>query len=78
MYHKHKCGLLVPLLLLILIDFIAFEHIIDKFTFVDVSTQTELFVFVFSLTLTYYYLYKQHQNIRAYLKWLKQLFKGGK
>lgn len=78
MYHKHECASLVPLLFLILIDFIAFEHIIDKFTFVDVSTQTELLVFVFSLTLTYYYLCKQHHNIRAYLKWLKQFFKGEK
>ena len=78
LYHKHKCGSFVPLLFLILIDFIAFEHIIDSFAFINVSTQTEILVFVLSLALTYYYLCKQHQNIRAYCKWLKQLFKGEK
>lgn len=78
LYHKHKCGSLVPLLLLIIVDFIAFEQIIDTFALIDVSTQTEFLIFIFSLTMTYYYLCKQHYNIRAYWKWLKQLFKGGK
>lgn len=78
LYHKHKCGSLVPLLLLIIVDFIAFEQIIDTFALIDVSTQTELLIFIFSLTMTYYYLCKQHYNIRAYIKWFKHLFKGGK
>lgn len=78
LYHKHKCGSLVPLLLLIVIDIIAFEHITDDFVVVKVSTTTELLVFTVSLTMTYYYLYKQHYNVRAYLKWFKNLFKGGK
>mgnify|MGYP006986376820 FL=1 len=78
LYHKHKCSSLIPLLLLIIIDFIAFEHIVDVFSFVDLSTQNELFVFIFSLTLTYYYLCKHHSNIRAYYKWLKHKIKGEK
>lgn len=78
LYHEHKCSSLIPLLLLVLIDFVAFEQILDNLAFIDVSTQTELWVFICSLTLTYYYVCKQHSNIRAYWKWFKQLFKGAK
>lgn len=77
-YRKHKCGSLVPLLLLIVINIMAFEQIIGVFTFVNASKREEVLVFVFSLILTHYYLYKQHSNIRAYFKWLKNLFKGKK
>jgi hypothetical protein len=78
LYHKHKCGSLVPLILLICIDVLAFEHITDDFVVFTASTTTELLVFTFSLTMTYYYLYKQHYNVRAYLKWFRNLFKGAK
>ena len=76
LYNKHKCGLIVPLILLIFIDVLAFEHITGDFVLFSVSAKTELLVFTVSLTMTYYYLYKQHYNIRAYLKWFKNLFKG--
>lgn len=77
-YRKHKCALLIPLLLLIVIDVIAFEHITDDIAMIAISTTMELWIFIVSLSLTYYYIYKHHQNIRAYYCYLKRLFKGGK
>lgn len=78
LYDKHKCGLLVPLLLLIAVDVLAFVHITDDITLFVISTKTELFIYTFSLTMTYYYLYKNNANIRFYVMGFVSLFKGKK
>lgn len=78
LYDKHKCGLLVPLLLLIAVDVLAFVHITDDIVLFAISIKTELFIFTFSLTMTYYYLYKNNANIRLCVMWFVSLFKGKK
>ena len=78
LYDKHKCCLLVPLLVLIAVDVLAFVHITDDIVIFAISTKTELLIFTFSLTITYYYLYKSNANIRFYVMWFVNLFKGKK
>ena len=75
LYKKHKCSLMLPLFLLIIIDIIAFEHIVDDITVVNISTRTELIIFTISMFLTCYYIFKQHQNIREYCRIVKGWFK---
>lgn len=76
LYKAHKCGLLIPLLLLIGIDILAFIHITGDLVLYEMTTRTELLIFTISLTLTYYYICKNNLNINIYLKWLTNTIKG--
>ena len=75
LYKKHRCSLMLPLVLLVAIDVMAFEHIIDDIIVVNVSTRIELIIFTISMFLTFYYIFKQHQNIRDYCRIMKITFK---
>lgn len=71
-YHKHKCGVLIPLFLLILVDILAFLLVTDDISVLVANIRTELLIFTFTLTLTYYYLFKNANNIRQYFNWFKR------
>ena len=78
LYQKHKCNVILPLLLLIMVDIIAFLHITEDVVFFVINTKIELFVFTISTAITYYYLSKHKQTIRQICNLIKNLFKGKK
>lgn len=71
-YHRHKCGVLIPLFLLVLVDIFAFMLVTDDISVLVADIRTELLIFTFTLTLTYYYLFRNANNIRQYFKWFKR------
>lgn len=75
-YKKHKCALLIPLVLLIVVDLVAFFHITNDIVVFVVSTTTELLVFTLTMGLTYYYIFKNWSNIVGYLRWGKNKVRG--
>lgn len=77
-YKKHKCSLLLPLLLLIIVDIIAFFQITDDVVIFAISTTSELLIFILTMGLTYYYIFKNWSNIVGYLRWTKSKIRGDK
>lgn len=77
-YKKYKCSLLLPLLLLIIVDVIAFFQITDDIVIFAFSTTSELLIFILTMGLTYYYIFKNWNNIVGYIRWTKSKIRGDK
>lgn len=77
-YKRHKCALLLPLVMLIVVDVIAFLHITDDIAVLAISTTTELLIFLLTTSLTHYYIFKNWCNIVGYLRWSRVKLRGKK